>query len=791
MADYPGNDIFIGQDRTTGKPITLSRFDRARHTCIFGSTRSGKSKLVEHMCREDIRQWAKDRCPMIVLDPHGTLYKNLMAYITAEGFAEWPIIPVDLTRGDLIVSYNLLRRLEGVDPSVICRAFVDAILHSWGQSNSNQTPRLATWLHTLLMLAIEKEHTLTEALQIIANPELRRLISQDVQDIVVRGVLQSVQELREREFQDRVESTLYRINRFLSGQILRATFCQTGESLDLTNVITEGKILLANLSVEGTNIHSEDAAAFGSILLTDLWNAVNRRGKREEGEIAPTYVYVDEFQNFVGPTIAKGMAEASGFGLHLHLINQWPGQLVSHGGEVGKLVLDSVLNNAQNKIVFKVDHPDDLEMLTGMLFRHAVDTNKVKDEIISPTVVGYQIQYLKSFNRSSSHGVSHSQQESHSVSHGHSTSRSDSFTLGLQSSEAISDGTSESDTSGFSDTEGTSDSYTDSIGHNSSTTDSHGTSSSDSESDQWSSGTSESHSSSKGSNTGESETTNFGPPGHKFQKEVIDYQGGKLSHLDEEAFEDKFATGVSLTDSEGENSSESSVTGSSNSEGGSRSKSNSTSDSHSVSKGTSDSHSRGRSKSKSLGRSSAHQVGRNRSHQHSRGISVARGVSTSTSESVEESFGSSESFTESQSQTEGENLAPMLMPIMEDRVSSRQFKSVEEQLFEMSQRLNAQQVRQCYVRLASTNLPIALETPLIRPPLTTPELMQQRATEIISSLPFAMPFTTADQNVRSRQDNLMSKLLNQRCNAEPQSTRRRIGSRVVKNTPPQKPPTKQ
>ena len=85
---YPGNDIIIGHDRTTGQPITLSRFDRARHTCIFGSTRSGKSKMVEHMCREDIRQWPKDHCPMIVLDPHGTLYKNLMAYITAEGFAE-------------------------------------------------------------------------------------------------------------------------------------------------------------------------------------------------------------------------------------------------------------------------------------------------------------------------------------------------------------------------------------------------------------------------------------------------------------------------------------------------------------------------------------------------------------------------------------------------------------------------------------------------------------------------------------------------------------------------------
>lgn len=758
----------------------LSRFDRARHSYLVGGTRTGKTKLVESMVRQDIVQWPNDRCPMLVIDPHGTLYKGLMAFVVAEDLKEWPIVPVDLSRGDMIVSYNLLRRRDGVDPSVICRAFIDAMIHAWNMENTNQTPRLATWLHTLLMLAYERQHTLTEALQIIANPDLRKLICHEVQDFVVRSVIQSVEHVREKEFQERVESTLYRINRFLSGQVLRATFCQKGESLDLGQVLDQGKIVLVNLSVEGTNIHAEDAAVFGSVMLTDLWTAANRRGKREEGERPPCYVYVDECQNFVGPTIAKGMAEASGFGLHLHLINQWPSQLLAHGAELGRLVLDSVLNNAQNKIVFKVEHPDDLEMLTRILFRQSVDPRKVKDEIVSPTVVGYDLQYHRSFTRSHTHGTSHSVEESHSESHGRSRGTSRSTTLGASVSDATTEGESQGESRGLSDSQGITTTDSRSAGRSRSHGDSTGTSTAETQSDQWSTARSAGSSHATATAENRSQSYSFGPPTPQCQDELDARVNHDSSDGDKDSFDAAGARGASIT--EGGSSSESSTESEAASEsaGGGRSRSRGRTATRSEAAGESESESQGTARSSAQSRSKAHSTSRSRSTQHSTGFSMSASEGISEEVSEQHAYGSSEGFSESESESVGEALSPMLMPRLEDRVSSRQFYAVEEQLFEMSQLIDAQRLRQCFVRLASARAPLPVLTPAIEPPQTTEEWAKEKTTRMIQALPYMLPFAQADKNVRERQMTLLAALRGPVGEGEPVTNRRRIATRVRK-----------
>jgi hypothetical protein len=459
MRSYPGNDLDLGKMVGIADHLRLSRRDRARHTYMVGATRTGKTKLMEGMVRQDLLAWPNYHCPVVVLDPHGTFFDSIIEFVAAANLHRFPIIPIDLRRNDLVVSYNLLRRREGADAGVIVRGFVQAILHAWGQSNSNETPRLATWLETLLMLAYERECTLTEALEIIRNPDLRSLIVDDVQHLVARTTLKSAQRLREPEFQDRVESTLYRINRFLGTALMRATLCQTGASLDLDRVLADGSILLVTTSTEGTQIAEEDAAAFGSILMTDLWTAARRRGKREEGKIRPAYCYVDEFQNFVSPSIARGLAEASGYGLHLTLAHQFPSQLTDQG-EIGQMILNSVLANAKNKICFQLSHPEDLEMLSLLLFRQHVDPDKIKSEIHGTKVLGHNIQYMSSYssgtNQSETKGVQWSDTVGKSTSHtdqwSHTDGVSDAVTTGESFTE--SDSTSSGSGSGQSESQG-------------------------------------------------------------------------------------------------------------------------------------------------------------------------------------------------------------------------------------------------------------------------------------------------------------------------------------------------
>ena len=150
-------------------------------------------------------------------------------------------------------------------------------------------------------------------------------------------------------------------------------FGQTEVSFDFRRAMDEGWIVLANLSQEGAQVSAADTALLGRLLLADLWTAAKERGKpRDASQIRPFYVYVDEFQTFVTPTLAENLDQARGFGLHLTMGHQYPSQLSDQGPE-GKRVLNSIMANAASKVVFRTEIPADLPMLAQWLFMGTMD----------------------------------------------------------------------------------------------------------------------------------------------------------------------------------------------------------------------------------------------------------------------------------------------------------------------------------------------------------------------------------------------------------------------------------
>ncbi|MEI9961042.1 MAG: hypothetical protein WDM76_07870 [Limisphaerales bacterium] len=97
------------------------------------------------------RNWHKSRCGMLFLDPHGSLYDNIIDWLAwNEKVLDVPIIPIDLRRDDWIVSYNLLRQRTLADPAVLVDNITDAMAYVWGQGGTNQTPLFARWAGNVL-----------------------------------------------------------------------------------------------------------------------------------------------------------------------------------------------------------------------------------------------------------------------------------------------------------------------------------------------------------------------------------------------------------------------------------------------------------------------------------------------------------------------------------------------------------------------------------------------------------------------------------------------------------------
>jgi hypothetical protein len=409
-----GNTLKLGTIRGNNRCLALPPDARSTHLYITGGSGVGKSKLLEHLVRQDIKAWRDSRCGVLLLDPHGSVYHNVVDWLADGGSAalKRPVVLIDPSRSDRILAYNVLRQRETAAKWVVIDALVEAIAHVWGAANTQQTPLFARWASNLLTLLYQNKLTLAEATTLLDDLPLRQTLAGQLdEESLARRDWAMAGQLNARDFENQVGSTVNRVRSFLENDHLKTMFGQTDISFDFRSAIEEGWIVLVNLSQEGGRLSQDNASLFGRLLLADLWTAAKERGKpRDASQIKPFYVYMDEFQNFITPTIAENLDQARGFGLHLTMAHQYPSQL-SDRGDDGVRLLNSIMANATSKIVFRTQIPKDLPDLAQWLFMGTMNPEQVKLKLYSTKVMGYREEERQSTTNtySSTHGKGISQ----------------------------------------------------------------------------------------------------------------------------------------------------------------------------------------------------------------------------------------------------------------------------------------------------------------------------------------------------------------------------------------------
>jgi hypothetical protein len=406
MPSIPGNDLNLGNLPGRDGTLKFSRKERDKHLYICGGTGTGKSKLLENLIRQDIKNWHKSKCGLIVFDPHGNLYDNLINWLAwNDKILDVPVIPIDLRKEDWIVSYNLLRRRQTAAPSVVVNSITSAVAHVAGQAGTKETPLFARWAGNVMSALYEKGLTLLEA-EFLIDPEagsVRHAMTSDLKSRASRQDWGFVETLSPRDFDLQISSTVNRLRTFLTNDIMRSMFGQPGASLDLRKAMDEGSIILVSLATAGGKVSPEDSQLFATLLLSDLWTAAQERGKYDG--IKPFYLYLDEFQRFLTPTISDSLDEARGFGLHCTMAHQFPNQLPDRG-EHGRRVYNSIMETASSKIVFRLSHSENLKVMAEWLFMGTMNPDEVKHQLFSTRVVDYreETREMRSESRSRSSG---------------------------------------------------------------------------------------------------------------------------------------------------------------------------------------------------------------------------------------------------------------------------------------------------------------------------------------------------------------------------------------------------
>lgn len=396
--------------RVVGTRRTLALSEELRkqtHTHIVGASGTGKSKFLESLICQDI----DNRRGLCLLDPHGTLAKDVLAYVSRRIFPPKHFYYVQPARDDWTCIYNPLNRTTA-DNWFHVSAMKLAVLKAWGQDSSLDTPRLDEWLTTAIYTGVELGLTL---------PDLARLFEPAVErNVQRRAIIERLPESQTRiraaweqlcylaekkpvDFENLVGAASRRLSRFVDNPRLTRMYGVAGVSLDLASLMDEGGVLIVDLSPAG-RFYAEDAQLFGTLLLTDFYLQMFNRKRTEKGFT----LYIDEFQNYATKDIARMLDEARKFGLQMVLAHQRPGQLQNSDSAQERDIYSAVMTNARNKVVFGGVDPAELEPIARLLTINTFDPKKVKEEIRTRSVIDYQKQYWQAHSHSRTSGNSYS-----------------------------------------------------------------------------------------------------------------------------------------------------------------------------------------------------------------------------------------------------------------------------------------------------------------------------------------------------------------------------------------------
>jgi hypothetical protein len=344
MPQYDQNITSVGLTdfRNQRRRFGIKSDDRRRHMYLIGKTGMGKSNTMENMIVEDIRAGRG----VGVVDPHGDTAEKIMRHIPSNRINDVVYInPADM---EYPVAFNIL---ESVDPRykhLIASGLMGVFKKIWPDVWS---PRMEYILNnTLLALLDYPGSTMLGVNRMLSDKDFRQKVVEKIKDPIIQAFWEvEFAKYTERLAVEAVASIQNKVGQFLSAPIIRNIVGQVKSSINIREIMDEGKILIMNLS-KG-RIGEDNSGLLGGMLITKIQLSAMERVEIPEEERKDFYLYVDEFQNFATASFANILSEARKYRLNLITAHQYIEQL-------DEKVAAAVFGNVGTMIVFRVGATD-------------------------------------------------------------------------------------------------------------------------------------------------------------------------------------------------------------------------------------------------------------------------------------------------------------------------------------------------------------------------------------------------------------------------------------------------
>lgn len=419
----------------SGDPVSIRYKDRAAHLHTIGRSRSGKSRFLASLIKQDILA-GQGLC---LLDPHGEMYDYLVDWLTTDDAGKaaakyMKIRPVQIADPDSTFLFNPLKIDHPEEAVGVAGIVADAFTKIYGGNDPNSTPLITDTITKICMALANQGLPLMAAEPFITYDQIRerQTIVESISDPYLRRSVAGLTNLTKRQFDEEITSTTRRLNTFFHSPICRRVFSATKGTIDVRHAMDHGEVLLFDLRRANKRIGTRELRAFGTFMVNTIWATAQERDPNVRQR--PFHLYIDEAQNFISDDIGNILAEAAKYGLFLTLSHQYLHQL----SEAGEKVYHGVMSCALLKAVFGVTHAEAM-ILADELFAERVDLQRVKEKIQTPTVVGHRIRNMRGGGRTEGSGVTSTDSTSEATAH----NRTDAYGTAQNNGTSLGSGTSE------------------------------------------------------------------------------------------------------------------------------------------------------------------------------------------------------------------------------------------------------------------------------------------------------------------------------------------------------------
>lgn len=334
VTNYPGQE----------QPVALSVEDSRRHLHVLGPTGTGKTTLLLNLALQDIEAGRG----VGIIDPKGDLVEGVLERFPRKRIGD--VVLITPEEADVSLGLNPLEWQREDERELIAEEVLSIFKRiyerHWGMRTDDI---LKAALHTLLR---RPDATLCEIPILLSDRDFRSRAIQELDDpIGLASFWRWFEALSDAQRTEAIGPVLNKLRDFLVRPRIRRLLCQKRSTIDLQAILDRGGILLANLSTGRWG--DQTAALLGSFLVAKTWQAVRRRAFVPEAERRDFFLYVDEFQQFLGIAgpFADTLAQARSFHLSLTLANQ-------HLGQLPRDLVEAITSNARSRVAFQCGQDD-------------------------------------------------------------------------------------------------------------------------------------------------------------------------------------------------------------------------------------------------------------------------------------------------------------------------------------------------------------------------------------------------------------------------------------------------